>query len=69
MVGDCGEVQRASHANTVAGGMPDFSAFNKGVGVVWSRLDAANIGVRGVAGVDVQVTPVEIAVRIKRRFF
>ena len=49
--------------------MLDFPAFYKGVGVIRRRLYAADIGVGGVAGVNVQVAPVEVALRVERSVF
>ena len=64
MICHCGEIQGALQADAITGSMQDLAAFDEGVGVIQGGAYAIGVGVGGVACVDVQVAPVEVALRI-----
>ena len=65
MIGNRREIQRPAQANAVACRMLDLPAPGETVGVIGHCPHAVGVGVGGVPGVDMQVAPVDVALRVE----
>ena len=65
MIGDRVEVERRGHLDLIPRGVLDRLALGKAVGVVGRGGGAEVIGVKGVFGVDMQITDIRIGQRVR----